>query len=51
MPKAVCPAGGKSVSLHEDEAVLYERVSCPNCDAVLEVVDEDPLMLDEAFDD
>jgi len=51
MPKAACPACGKNVTVHEDEALLYERVSCPHCDATLEVVDEEPLMLDEVMDD
>jgi len=51
MPKATCPACGKSITLHEDEAILYERVACENCDALLEVIDEDPLMLDEVTDE
>jgi lysine biosynthesis protein LysW len=51
MPKAACPVCGKSVSVHPDEAILYERVTCPNCDALLEVIDEEPLMLDEVTDD
>jgi lysine biosynthesis protein LysW len=51
MPKSVCPVCGKSISLQSDEAVLYERIYCPHCDSLLEVIDEDPLMLDEAIDD
>ena len=51
MPKSVCPACGKTITLEGDEAALYERVCCPNCDVLLEVIDEDPLMLEEAMDD
>jgi lysine biosynthesis protein LysW len=51
MPKATCPACGKSVTVHEEDAILYERVTCPNCDALLEVIDEEPLMLDEVTDE
>jgi len=47
MPKAPCPACGKSVTVHEDDALLYERVTCEHCDALLEVIDEEPLMLEE----
>jgi len=50
MPKAVCPTCGKSFRMDEDDVLLYERVSCPHCDALLEVVDEDPLTLEEASD-
>jgi lysine biosynthesis protein LysW len=48
MPRGTCPACGKGFRLDEDEAVLYSRVYCPNCDAPLDVIDEDPLMLEEA---
>jgi len=49
MPKAACPLCGKSVTMEEDDAMLFERVTCPHCDALLEVIDEDPLMLDEVM--
>ena len=51
MPKAVCPVCGKNVTVNEEDAVLYERVNCPHCDALLEVIDEDPMILDEIFAD
>jgi lysine biosynthesis protein LysW len=51
MPKAACPLCGKSVTVREDDAVLYEHVTCPHCDALLEVIDEEPLMLDEVMDE
>lgn len=47
MPRATCPACGKGFRIDEEEAVLYGRVYCPNCDAALEVIDDDPLMLEE----
>jgi len=50
MAKVVCPACGKGFTLAAEEVVLYEQVSCPNCDALLEVIDEDPILLEEAVD-
>ena len=51
MPKAACPVCGKNVTVDEEDAVLYERVTCPHCDTLLEIIDEDPMMLDEIFAD
>ena len=48
MPSAICPVCGKGFKLRADEAVLYEPVMCPECDASLEVVEEDPIILAEA---
>ncbi len=50
MQRAVCPVCDKSVRLDDDEAMLYERVTCPHCDALLEVVEEFPLTLEEVSD-
>lgn len=50
MPSVTCPACGRSFRIDQDEAMLYERVACPNCDALLEVTDEDPLILEEIED-
>jgi len=47
MPSAVCPACLGSMRLDEDEVLLYEQVRCPHCDAMLEVIDELPLTLEE----
>jgi lysine biosynthesis protein LysW len=47
MPIVTCPACGKGFPLDSSEAALYERVICPRCDAVLDVVDEDPITLEE----
>ena len=48
MPKVTCPACGKGFHLDSSEAELYERVTCPKCDAALDVIDEDPITLEEA---
>jgi lysine biosynthesis protein LysW len=50
MPSAVCPACGKNIRVDEDQAYLYERIMCPSCDAELEVVDENPIVLEEVED-
>jgi len=50
MPKAVCPSCGKNIDLDSDAIGLYETVGCPYCDAQLEIIDEDPLMLEEITD-
>ena len=50
MPRATCPACGKGFRLEEAEAVLHGKVYCPNCDAPLEVIGENPLMLEELDD-
>jgi len=47
MPRATCPACGRGFRLEEADAVLYTKVYCPNCDAPLEVIDEEPVMLEE----
>ena len=46
MPAATCPACGKGFRVDEDQALLYEQVSCPSCDAILEVIDEYPVVLE-----
>jgi len=50
MTSVVCPSCGKGFRLDEDEAVLYERTTCPHCDALLEVIDENPPLLEEVED-
>jgi len=51
MPKAVCPSCGRNIVLDSDAIALYETVGCPYCDAQLEIIDDDPLMLEEITDD
>jgi len=48
MPRTTCPACGRGFILDEDEALLYSRVYCPHCDAPLDVIEENPLMVEEA---
>ncbi|MBU1050632.1 anaerobic ribonucleoside-triphosphate reductase [Candidatus Bipolaricaulota bacterium] len=47
MPSTTCPVCGKGFRIDEDQALLYEQVSCPHCDANLEVIDESPVILEE----
>jgi len=51
MPKTICPLCSESLTLSEAEAVLYEQVTCPHCGAELEVIDEDPVVLDELLEE
>ena len=48
MPSASCPVCGKGFKIRADEAVLYEPITCPECAALLEVIEEDPIILAEA---
>jgi len=50
MPSAVCPACGKNVRIDEDQAFLYEQITCPHCEATLEIIDEGPFILEEVDD-
>jgi len=51
MPKATCPACNARIHLSQDEAVLFEQVECPECGALLEVIDEEPLELGEVSEE
>jgi len=50
MPRANCPVCGAELRLSKTEAVFGRRITCPECGAVLEVVEEDPLELEEVLD-
>ena len=50
MPQATCPVCGVELRLGKAEAVFGRRLTCPECGAVLEVVEEDPLELEEVLD-
>lgn len=50
MPRATCPVCDAELRLSQAEAVFGRRITCPGCGAVLEVVEEDPLELEEVFD-
>lgn len=47
---AECPDCGEKVTLRGAVA-LGQRVTCPHCEAVLEVVETDPVELDWAEED
>jgi len=51
MPRAICPVCDARVHVSQDEAVLFERVECPECGALLEVVEEAPLELGEVSEE
>jgi len=47
---ARCPDCGEKIRL-QGRLYVGKEVICPDCDAVLEVVDTEPVELDWAFDD
>jgi lysine biosynthesis protein LysW len=50
MPKGICPVCDGDVRLSQEDAVLYNQVHCSKCGALLEVVEESPLELEEVFE-
>lgn len=50
MPRATCPVCDAELRLSQAEAVFGRRLTCPECGAVLEVVEEDPLELEEVLE-
>lgn len=51
MPRVSCPVCRKKIDVLLSEAVIGNRLHCPHCHALLEVMEEEPLELMEAFDD
>jgi len=51
MAKGICPVCDAEMRLAETEAVLYHQVRCPECGALLEIVEENPLELEEIFEE
>jgi len=49
--KVVCPECGEESMFGPDELVLYSRIQCEECGAILEVVDESPLTVEVAESD
>jgi len=47
---AECPDCGEKVTLR-GTVTLGQRVTCPHCESVLEVVESDPVELDWAYDE
>jgi len=50
MALAVCPSCGETMKL-SDKPRLGEKVTCPACQEMLEVVELNPVELDWAFED
>ncbi len=50
MPQATCPVCEAELHLSKAEALFGRRITCPECGSLLEVVEEDPLELEEVFD-
>ena len=50
VPRAECPVCQASIRLAKDEATYGSRVTCPECGARLEVVEEEPLTLEEVVE-
>lgn len=46
MIKVECPECGKQFETEPDVLFLFNRFYCSLCDALLEVVEEEPLVLD-----
>jgi uncharacterized Zn finger protein len=44
--KVICPECGEEGLFTPDELLLFGRIQCEECGAVLEVVNEDPLSLE-----
>lgn len=54
--KIACPVCDAALDLDKDELGLFNRLRCEECEALLEVVDEDPIRLewieeDDDFED
>jgi lysine biosynthesis protein LysW len=44
--KIVCPVCDAALDLDKDELGLFNRLRCEECEALLEVVEEDPIRLE-----
>ncbi len=54
--KILCPVCDAALELDKDELSLFNRLRCEECEALLEVIDEDPVRLewieeDDDFED
>ena len=50
MATAYCPDCDEKISLNSKPVVVGQKLTCPHCDADLEVISVDPLELDWAYD-
>ena len=46
MPNTNCPLCGASIDIPQEDAILFSRIRCPECDLLLEITTENPLMVD-----
>ncbi len=46
MIRVECPECGEQFETESDVLFLFNRFYCSHCDALLEVIEEDPLVLD-----
>lgn len=51
MPKAFCPACDADIEIEQEDASLFNQVRCPECDALLKVIEESPLELEEVSEE
>ena len=49
MPKAICPVCDASTEI--EGVHLFKHVRCPECDALLEIIEENPLELAEVSEE
>lgn len=50
MVEVVCPGCGVKDTFQKAELTLYNQITCDACGATLEVVEEDPLVVEVADD-
>ena len=50
MPNTNCPLCGASIDIPREDAILFSRICCPECDLLLEIINETLLMVDPVFD-
>jgi uncharacterized protein YbaR (Trm112 family) len=46
MSKIICPVCDAAFDVDKDELSLFHRLRCEECDALLEVIDENPVRLE-----
>ncbi len=46
MAKIICPACDSSIEVDEDALTLANRFRCEECEALLEIANEDPLEIE-----
>jgi len=49
MSKSICPVCNANIKV--ESSYLFKQFRCPECNALLEVVEEKPLELEEVFEE